>query len=180
MKNPARWTAALAAAVLVFCGPLAAEVPPLPKEQLEKRAELVITGKVTRLASADVNPPPVGMVRSTTHRLTVEIGKVTKGKPKDPPKPGDTAKPIVAVGTTNALKPGTTGSSGHYSTGPSYSLSNVKEGWELKLYLKARKDGEYDILFPNGFQVVKQPEEKKGDSKEGDAEKDGGKKQRGK
>jgi hypothetical protein len=180
MMNPARWTAVLAAAVFVFCGPLAAEVPPLPKEQLEKQAELVVTGKVTKLASTDVNPPPVGMVRSTTHRLTVEVGKVTKGKPKDPQKPEDTAKPIIAVGTTNAPKPGTTGSSGHYCTGPYYSLSDVKEGWELKLYLKARKDGEYDILFPNGFQVVKQPEEKKRDSKEGDAGKGGGKKERGK
>jgi hypothetical protein len=85
---------------------------------------------------------------------------VSKGKPKDP------AKPVVAVGVTNVLKPDTTGSGGHYTRGIG-RVSAVKEGWELKLYLKPGKDGEYDIVFPNGFEVVKRPDAEKEEGNKG-------------
>jgi hypothetical protein len=40
-------------------------------------------------------------------------------------------------------------------------------GWELKLYLKGGKDGEYGILFPNGFEVMKRPDAEPKDGNKG-------------
>ena len=160
MRHRIGWTARLAAALLL-CGVAAGEVPPLAPPELEKEAELIVTGKVTKVAAEDVKPPAGGAERETKHRLTVEVAKVVKGKPKDP------AKPVVAVGWSAQLKPRTTGSGGHYADKGGVRVSAVREGWELKLYLKPGKDGEYDILFPNGFEVVKRPEEKKDGAKQG-------------
>ena len=152
MRGRFVWAAGLAI-VMFACAGLRAEVPPLPKAELEEKAELVVTGTVTKVEVTEVKGRD-GSVRERRHRLSVKVAKVEKGKPKDPDKP------LVARGVTYVLKPMETGSGGHYAGKLAVRVSAVKEGWELKLYLKPGKDGEYDILFPNGFEVVKRPDAK--------------------
>ena len=158
MRNSVVWAAGVAA-LLLFSAALAAEVPAIPKDELEREAELIVTGKVTKVVA--VKPAAGAKVRETKHRITLEVAKVEKGKPKDG------AKTVVAVGSTYELEPGRTGSGGHYAGNASVRISAVKEGWELKLYLKAGKDGEYDIVFPNGFEVLNRPDAKKEEGNKG-------------
>jgi hypothetical protein len=143
------------AVLMFFCGRLAAEVPPLPKEELESGAALIVTGKVTKVAVEDRKPSGNAVAREREYRLTVAVADVAKGKLQDP------AKPVVAAGSYYELKPGMTGTGGHRSANTTDRISAVKEGWELKLYLKPAKDGVHEIVFPNGFEVQKKPEAKK-------------------
>jgi len=80
---------------------------------------------------------------------------VTKGKPKG------AGKSVVACGSYFELRPGTAGSAGHYSANTDDRVGGVEKGCELTLYLKAAPDDSYDIVYPNGFAVLKKPRPRK-------------------
>jgi hypothetical protein len=149
MSNMRFTVTALLAAVSLIPTCLFAEVPPLPKERLADEATLVLTGKVTAVESQVVREEPSGFkeVRCT---LTIEPTAVSKGELKD------RAKPITVVGARNVLAPRTTGSTGHRSNNTVHKISDVGRGWELRLYLAPGENGAYNIVFPNGFEVLKE------------------------
>jgi hypothetical protein len=153
MKALAAVTAFLLAAAFAF-RTAAAEVAPVPKEDLQRQAGLVVTGRVTAVES---DAKRVDKDGSGTERfnLRLSIAEVEKGA-------ADKAKPIVVTGWRHTLKPGETGSTGHRSFDGKRSLSDVRAGWVVRVYLKSSDTGDtYDILFPNGFVVVAEDAERK-------------------
>ena len=146
----------LAAAVCVSlgCGPAGAEVPPLSQQRLEAEADLVVTGRVTAVAAKEVESTGDGF-KETRHTLTVEAAKVGKGR-----LPAG-ARSVTAVGSSYVLPPGRSGTAGIRSDAYDY-IGEVREGWELTLYLKAGRGGAYEIIAPNGFSTLRKPGGKKG------------------
>jgi hypothetical protein len=145
----------LAAVVACFfvCGVLVAEIPPLPKKQLQDNADVILSGKVTEVKTAQKSPPKYGD-KETEYSLTVEVGQVAKGKLKEG------ARTVVARGSVYDYRPGAVGTGGHYSDNTDDRIGGVEKGWEMTLYLKAAPDGTYEIVFPNGFEVLKKPGKK--------------------
>jgi hypothetical protein len=144
-------SAALAVILVTVVGHVAlAEVPPLPPDKLADKSKLVVTGKVTSIEEKVLREDKSGF-KETEVRVRVQVTGVSKGELKD------RDRPIVAIGKAYELAPGKAGSGGHYSANSDHRLRAVQKDWELKLYLTPGKDGAYEILFPNGFEVTKQP-----------------------
>jgi hypothetical protein len=136
-------------AVLVLClfalSPLRAEVPPLSKERLEEEAAFIVTGKVTEIKASEPKENNAGT--TITYEITLEVTKVNKGKLED-------VKTIVVRGNSNQLKKGLVGSSGHRDNGGKGNLGVLTKGSEIQVHLKEPKEKVYDILFPNGFEIL--------------------------
>jgi hypothetical protein len=133
---------------------LPAEVPPLSEGALKGRATVIVTGTVEKVEAGKEKSRPDGS--QTDYRLTVKVRKVEKGDL------GKDAGPVVAHGSRIKLKPGLVGSTGHRSANSDNHIADVRKGWEVTLYLREPRDGAYEIVFPNGFKVLKKPAQEKG------------------
>ncbi|MGH7173397.1 MAG: hypothetical protein ACRELG_24195 [Gemmataceae bacterium] len=141
--------------VIFVCGIAIAEVPPKKKDQLHKEANLIITGTVTKVEVREKKSSSKAVAKEEEYRLIVAVGKVEKGKL------ADESKPVSARGSAFELKPRFVGTRGHRSANTNDRISGVEKGWKLKLYLKGpAKDGTYEIVFPNGFEVSRKSDKK--------------------
>jgi len=131
-----------------------AEIPPLPKERLTADAELIVTGTVVdvqaKVVKAKLLPGQMGV---TEYRWTVRPTDVAKGQDRL----GDKADTVTVVGVRYSLPANTSGSAGHRSNNTTDYVADVKRGATVTVYAHAR-DGEWKLLSPNGFDVVKNEE----------------------
>jgi hypothetical protein len=149
-----RWSPVLLVFFVAIAGrTLAIEIPPLSKEKLESESDLIVAGTVTEVKVGEPKQDSRG-IRETPYRVVLEVGQVTKGKVTQG------KQLITALGSNYTLPAGMVGTAGIRSANTHDLLSGVRKGWQLRLYLKANKDGTYDILSPNGFAVFKKPETK--------------------
>ena len=147
-------TAILAATFLVtgLCWPLAptarAEVPPRKLEDLKKTADLIVLGKVRgvkRVRREDGQGIVTRDYLITVNVTETEKGTVTTRKNQ-----------IVTRGHTVLTRPaGNVGPSGHYTTDKMQRLSVLKNGSRVRMYLTKRPDTTYDIIRPNGFELLR-------------------------
>jgi len=154
MASRLKWTVVVLVAASA-CRVASGEIPPLSKEELLAKADLVVTGKVTEIKSIRQRADSDGF-QETRHRLEIKVNKVTKGKLGE----GKTA--LTATGSNYKLATMAVGSAGIRSANTTDLLAGVQQGWELTLYLTAGKEGAYQIVSPNGFEVVGKPDAKKG------------------
>jgi hypothetical protein len=148
------FTAILAATFLVtgLCCSLAptahAEVPPRKLEDLKKTADLIVLGKVRgvkRVRREDGQGTVTRDYLITVNVTETEKGTVTTRKNQ-----------IVTRGYTVLTRPdGNVGPSGHYTTDKMQRLSILKNGSRVRMYLTKRPDTTYDIIRPNGFELLR-------------------------
>lgn len=142
-----RFIAMLAIAVVSFLvSPARAEIPPRDKVELKEEAQLIVAVTVR---SIEKKSHVVSGAAREEYRLTVSVDAVEKGAAAK----GDT---IVVTGWRAVIPEGDTdwsGPGGHYSADNWKYLSDVEEKTQLLLYLGAKKDGAYPILYPNGLEI---------------------------
>ena len=78
-------------------------------------------------------------------------------------KPNHVRRELKAVKIINSLKIdgkpglGLVGSGGDYSDNGGESVTAIKPGWKLDLYLSRPWDGACGIVRPNGFTIITRP-----------------------
>ncbi|HSI36212.1 MAG: hypothetical protein ACAI43_12830 [Phycisphaerae bacterium] len=142
----------LAIAIALFPTLARAEIPPLPKERLVADADLIVTGTVidvqAKVVKAKLLPGQTGV---TEYRWTIRLADVAKGRDRL----GDKAETVTVVGERYTLPANTSGSAGHRSNNTTDYVADVKQGATVTVYARSQ-DGEWKMLSPNGFDVIKQ------------------------
>ena len=101
-----------------------AELPPLSKDELDKAANLIVTGTVTGVSASWPSFREHGL--DYIYDLTIRVDHVEKGNLAE----GAT---LIARGKYTNLRSGYRGSAGHYSDDMRYRLNAVTNGTLLKL-----------------------------------------------
>ena len=138
----------LTGACWLFCPVSQAEVPPRTLEDLQKEADVIVTGKVRRIKRSRSTDSAKTVRRHYT--ITVNVNRVEKGSAIA------NDRQVVAHGyqVIGSIL-GWAGATGQYRGPNKQRLSVLRFGSPVRLYLKAKRDGTYDIVLPNGFEPLK-------------------------
>lgn len=128
-----------------------AEVGPLSSKQKQEYATHIVTGTVQAIYSYD-DTRRAGTVVDTRYVLEINITGIKKGK-------GLNKGEIVYARGWRAKRrpPNSVGASGHYIFPTKRGIGRphlLSRGQNIRAFLQHRKNGGYDIVFPNGIEVL--------------------------
>lgn len=119
-----------------------AEIPDLTPDKLASGSSHVVSGIVNQVYSVDVKPKDGEKATEVTHLYLTELLVDTVEKGSGPSK----GEVVYVRSEKIQLKVGAVGGSGHRMT--------PEVGSKVRVYLKRQSDGRYDVLLPNGFEVL--------------------------
>jgi hypothetical protein len=135
---------ALAAPLFITAAIIAvahADIPIIPKDELQKSATHIVVGTVKLIGTEDEND---GKFIHRTGVVEIKVSQVEKGEKIEA---GDA---VYARFWTQAW----IGKGNPPPFGPGHHLP--KKGDTVRVYLE-KKEGGYDALLPNGFEVIPKP-----------------------